>query len=135
MHDAYFVLSILRALDQLDDLKSEVRLLGRPRTQTNVVPPPSNPSIVGSPLLAIYNPNLVSDETSYGLILADEYCVEYRPHIHADAVIGRASSACNLTASSGRATLMSFLRACTTGTTLTSMPAGEWGRDLMREVK
>ena len=32
MHDAYFVFSILRALDQLDDLKSEVPLLGRPRT-------------------------------------------------------------------------------------------------------
>ena len=32
LHDAYFVFSILRALDQLDDLKSEVPLLGRPRT-------------------------------------------------------------------------------------------------------
>ena len=31
-HDAYFVFSILRALDQVDDLKSEVPLLGRPRT-------------------------------------------------------------------------------------------------------
>ena len=30
-HDAYFVFSILRALDQVDDLKSEVPLLGRPR--------------------------------------------------------------------------------------------------------
>ena len=42
-HDAYFVFSILRALDQVDDLKSEVPLLP-----------------------AIYNPNLVSDDTSYG---------------------------------------------------------------------
>ena len=30
-HDAYFVFSILRALDEVDDLKSEVPLLGRPR--------------------------------------------------------------------------------------------------------
>ena len=30
-HDAYFVFSILRALDAVDDLKSEVPLLGRPR--------------------------------------------------------------------------------------------------------
>lgn len=30
-HDAYFVFSILRALDEVDDLKSKVPLLGRPR--------------------------------------------------------------------------------------------------------
>ena len=46
--DAYFVFSILRALDQVDDLKSEVPLLP-----------------------AIYNPNLVSDDTSYGLMLTE----------------------------------------------------------------
>ena len=107
-HDAYFVFSILRALDQVDDLKSGVPLLGRPRaldyaaaeraklaeegrsveevarqlvgrlegmpiwghprTQINVVPPPSIPSVIGSLLPAIYNPNLVSDDTSYGLM-------------------------------------------------------------------
>ena len=110
-HDAYFVFSILRALDQVDDLKSEVPLLGRPRTldyaaaeraelseegrsveevarqlvgqlegmpiwghprtQINVVPPASIPSIIGSLLPAIYNPNLVSDDTSYGLMLTE----------------------------------------------------------------
>ena len=110
-HDAYFVFSILRALDQVDDLKSEVPLLGRPRTldyaaaeraelseeghsveevarqlvgqlegmpiwghprtQINVVPPPSIPSVIGSLLPAIYNPNLVSDDTSYGLMLTE----------------------------------------------------------------
>ena len=110
-HDAYFVFSILRALDEVDDLKSEVPLLGRPRTleyaaaeqaelteqgrsveevahllvgqlegmpiwghprtQINVVPPPSIPSVIGSLLPAIYNPNLVSDDTSYGLMLTE----------------------------------------------------------------
>ena len=111
MRDAYFVSSIMRALDQIDDMKSEVPLLGRPqqldyaaaeraalaeegrsveavarqlvgrlegmpiwghpRTQINVVPPPSIPSIIGALLPAIYNPNLVSDDTSYGLALTE----------------------------------------------------------------
>ena len=111
MHDAYFVFSIMRALDQVDAMKSEVPLLGQmqdldytsaeqaelandarsveevtrllvgklegmpiwghPRTQINVVAPPSIPSIIGSLLPAIYNPNLVSDDTSYGLALAE----------------------------------------------------------------
>ena len=111
MHDAYFVFSILRALDGVDAMKSEVPLLGRPqaldyaaaeqtelaeesrsveevahllvgklegmpiwghpRTQINVVPPPSIPSVIGSLLPAIYNPNLVSDDTSYGLMLTE----------------------------------------------------------------
>ena len=110
-HDAYFVFSILRALDAVDDLKSEIPLLGRPRaleygpaeqaelteegrsveevarllvrqlegmpiwghprTQINVVPPPSIPSVIGSLLPAIYNPNLVSDDTSFGLMLTE----------------------------------------------------------------
>ena len=111
MHDAYFVFSIMRALDQADAMKSEVPLLGRPReldytsteqtelaeegrsveevtsllvdkleglpiwghprTQINVIPPSSIPSIIGSLLSAIYNPNLVSDDTSYGLALTE----------------------------------------------------------------
>ena len=111
MHDAYFVFSILRALDQVDAMKSEVPLLGKPqvldytaaeqatlseegrsveevagllvgalegmpiwghpRTQINVVPPPSIPSIIGALLPAIYNPNLVSDDTSYGVALKE----------------------------------------------------------------
>ena len=111
MHDAYFVFSIMRALDQVDAMKSELPLLGRPRaldyasaeqaemaeegcsveevasllvgkleglpiwghprTQINVVPPPSIPSIIGSLLPAIYNPNLISDDTSYGVALTE----------------------------------------------------------------
>ena len=110
-HDAYFVFSILRALDRVDDLKSDVPLLGRPReldyaaaeqgalpeegrsveevasllvdklegmpiwghprTQINVVPPPSIPSVIGSLLPAIYSPNLLSDATSQGLMVTE----------------------------------------------------------------
>lgn len=113
-HDAYFVFSILRALDQLDQMKSEAPLLGElweidyttaresrvvgdprsveevsqklveqfnglpiwghPLTQINVVATTSIPSIIGSLLPAIYNPNLVSDDTSCGLARAEQ-CV------------------------------------------------------------
>lgn len=111
MHDAYFVFSILRALDQVDAKKSEIPLLGQlqsldygaaeelrideqgstveavtrllvdtleglpiwghPLTQINVIPPPSIPSIIGALLPTLYNPNLVSDDTSYGVALAE----------------------------------------------------------------
>ena len=37
---------------------------GHPRAQINVVPPPTIPSIIGGMLPFIYNPNLVSDESS-----------------------------------------------------------------------
>ena len=104
VHDAYFVFSILRALDQVDALKSQAPILGKniapdyaaaaasrlatagrpleqvvpelvsylegmfiwghPRTQVNVVPPPSIASIIGTLLPATYNPNLCSEESS-----------------------------------------------------------------------
>lgn len=104
VHDAYFVFSILRALDQVDDLKSQAPILGRPsvpdydqaltarladssrtiedvipelvsyldgmliwghpRSQVNVVPNPSIPSIIGVLLPSTYNPNLCSDESA-----------------------------------------------------------------------
>lgn len=111
VHDAYFVFSILRALDQLDAMKSRTPLLGtarpldykgvlqnkirsdpatieevakelvqqfeglpiwgHPRTQINVVGPPTIPSIIGALLPSIYNPNLASDETSWGIAVAE----------------------------------------------------------------
>jgi L-2,4-diaminobutyrate decarboxylase len=104
VHDAYFVFSFLRALDQLDAMKSETPLLGgpvtvdyaavkqsriddapqslervteqlvqrlagmfiwgHPQAQINVVPFPTIPSVIGGLLPSIYNPNLVSEESS-----------------------------------------------------------------------
>ena len=104
MHDAYFVFSFLRTLDQLDSLKSAAPMLGspvtldydaarqqrvaespstleavtsdlvhylsgmfiwgHPRAQINVVPSPTIPSIISGLLPSIYNPNLVSEESS-----------------------------------------------------------------------
>lgn len=112
VHDAYFVFTIMQALGEIDDMKSEIPILGRPRTldydaarsariglshstveevarelvaqfeglpiyahpktQVNVVPPPSIASIIGALLPTIYNPNLVSDDTSHGIGVAEE---------------------------------------------------------------
>ncbi len=109
--DAYFVLSIVRALEEVHALKSTIPRLGPPKTldyglaerarmeaepweleaitrtlveelegmpnwghphtQFNVVPPPSIPSVIGSLLSTISNPNLVSDDTSCGLAAAE----------------------------------------------------------------
>ena len=104
VHDSYFVFSFLRALDQLDGMKSISPMLGQPvepdydaarqqrvanepktledvtsqiaeylsgmfiwghpRSQINVIPSPTIPSIIGGLLPSIYNPNLCSDESS-----------------------------------------------------------------------
>lgn len=111
VHDAYFVFSFLRALDQVDALKSVTPLLGKsetldydgarqcriaqgtlpletvtaelvdhlsgmfifghPRAQINVVPAPTIASIIGGLLPSIYNPNLVSEESSRKVALAE----------------------------------------------------------------
>ncbi len=111
VHDAYFVFSFLRALDQVDAMKSAKPILGspaetdyaaartrridvdpqpleqvtqrlveylsgmfiwgHPRSQGNVVPSPTIPSIIGGLLPSIYNPNLVSDESSRRVALAE----------------------------------------------------------------
>jgi glutamate/tyrosine decarboxylase-like PLP-dependent enzyme len=111
VHDAYFVFSFLRALDQVDALKSAAPMLGtpaaldydaarqrrladqpatleavtadlvrylsgmfiwgHPNAQINVVPAPTIPSIIGGLLPSIYNPNLVSEEASRQVLLAE----------------------------------------------------------------
>jgi glutamate/tyrosine decarboxylase-like PLP-dependent enzyme len=111
IHDSYFVFSLMRAIDQIDALKSEIPLLGgsrtvdyagarqariandvssveqvteelvaqfrglpiwgHPRAQMNVVSCSSIASIIGVLLPAIYNPNLVSDDTSHGIMEAE----------------------------------------------------------------
>lgn len=111
VHDSYFVHSILRALDRMDELKSEVPLFGpttpldfaagrraelhlapssvedvtrelvnylqgmtifgHSRQQQNVVPPTSIPSLIGVLLASMVNPNLVWDEFSRRVALAE----------------------------------------------------------------
>ena len=111
VHDAYFVFSFLRALDQVDAMKSATPILGQPgeldypaarrkriadepqsleqvthqlvdhlsgmfiwghpRAQINVIPCPTIPSVIGGMLPSIYNPNLVSDESSRRVAVAE----------------------------------------------------------------
>ncbi|MDB5347190.1 MAG: pyridoxal-dependent decarboxylase domain protein [Schlesneria sp.] len=111
VHDAYFVIAFMRALDQLDSMKSASPLLGQPvtldydsaklatvekepqsleqvtqmlvqqlsglfiwghpRAQINVVPPPTIASVIGGLLPSIYNPNLVSEESSKQVAVAE----------------------------------------------------------------
>jgi L-2,4-diaminobutyrate decarboxylase len=111
VHDAYFVFSFLRALDDVDRMKSLAPMLGKPaeldyaaarqsrvatepqaleavterlvsylsgmfiwghpRSQINVVPSPTIPSIIGGLLPSIYNPNLVSDESGRRVAYAE----------------------------------------------------------------
>ena len=121
VHDAYFVFSFLRALDQVDAMKSALPLLGKPvvldyaaarqsriadqpqpleqvtaklvdylsgmviwghpRTQVNVVPSPTIPSIIGGLLPSIYNPNLVSEESSRKVVLAEIEAASIAAHL------------------------------------------------------
>ena len=111
IHNSYFVHSIMRALDQVDALKTYLPMLGsivpadfeaarqtvlpdamssvedvtadlvsylrgmtifgHPRTQQNVVAPPTIPSLIGVLLASLYNPNLGWDEYSRLVALAE----------------------------------------------------------------
>lgn len=111
VHDSYFVHSIMRALDRVDEMKSLLPILGKieepnyeagrrarlrdsvssveevtaelvrflegitifghPHTQQNVITQPSIPSLIGGLLAALYNPNLVWDECSRLVALAE----------------------------------------------------------------
>ena len=111
IHDSYFIHSIMRALDQVDALKTRLPILGsvvpgdfeasrsarlraetasveavtsdlvgylrgmtifgHPRTQQNVVPPPTIPSLIGVLLSALHNPNVSWDEYSRLVALAE----------------------------------------------------------------
>ena len=111
IHNSYFVHSIMRALDQVDELKTHLPMLGNiipadfeearqaalpetmssiedvttdlvgylrgmtifghPRTQQNVVAPPTIPSLIGVLLASLYNPNLAWDEYSRLVALAE----------------------------------------------------------------
>lgn len=111
IHDSYFVHSIMRALDQVDALKTHLPMLGsiipenfeaarqttlpdtmssvedvtadlvsylrgmtifgHPRTQQNVIPPPTIPSVIGVLIASLYNPNIAWDEYSRLVALAE----------------------------------------------------------------
>jgi glutamate/tyrosine decarboxylase-like PLP-dependent enzyme len=57
--------------DRLVEYLSGMFIWGHPRSQINVVPSPTIPSIIGGLLPSIYNPNLCSDESSRKVALAE----------------------------------------------------------------
>ena len=111
VHDSYFVHSMMRAMDEVDALKSNRPILGdytaldydsamqsnlneagmsveevtrelvayckgltipgHPRTHHNVIPPPTIPSLIAMLITSVYNPNIVWDEYSHRVALAE----------------------------------------------------------------
>ncbi len=57
--------------ERLVDYLSGMFIWGHPRSQINVVPSPTIPSIIGGMLPSIYNPNLCSDESSRRVAVAE----------------------------------------------------------------
>src|SRR5207245_1053852 len=56
---------------RLVEYLSGMFIWGHPSSQINVVPSPTIPSIIGGLLPSIYNPNLVSDESSRKVAVAE----------------------------------------------------------------
>lgn len=111
VHDSYFVHSMMRAMDEVDALKSNRPILGEytaldyeaalqsnlnesgmsieevtselvaycngltipghPHTHHNVITPPTIPSLIAMLITSVYNPNVVWDEYSHRVALAE----------------------------------------------------------------
>ncbi|QDS93584.1 L-2,4-diaminobutyrate decarboxylase [Roseimaritima multifibrata] len=63
--------TIPEVFEVLVNYLSGMFLWGHPQTQSNVIPPPSIPAILGTLLTTIHNPNLCSEEGSQGVALAE----------------------------------------------------------------
>lgn len=64
-------LPLEKVTERLVEYLSGMFIWGHPRSQINVVPSPTIPSIIGGLLPSIYNPNLVSDESSRQVAVAE----------------------------------------------------------------
>lgn len=64
-------LTLEQVTDRLVDHLSGMFIWGHPRSQINVVPSATIPSVIGGLLPSIYNPNLVSDESSRRVAVAE----------------------------------------------------------------
>lgn len=58
-------------VDELAGYMEGLMIWGHPRTQENVIPPASIPSIIGHFFAAVYNPNIIWDEYSHRLAEAE----------------------------------------------------------------
>src|SRR5579872_1203454 len=64
-------LSLERVTEHVVEHLSGMFISGHPRAQINVAPSPTIPSIIGGLLPSLYNPNLVSDESSQRMAVAE----------------------------------------------------------------
>lgn len=88
--------------ERLVDYLSGMFIWGHPRSQINVVPTPTIPSIIGGMLPAIYNPNLCSEESSRQVAVAEAEATA----LSADLVGYDAQQAGGLFTFGGTATLL-----------------------------
>lgn len=92
--------------ERLVQYLSGIFVWGHPRSQINVIPPATIPSIIGNLLPSIYNPNLVSEETSLSVALAEVEAAA----IAADMVGYDASEAAGVFTFGGTGTLLYAIR-------------------------
>ena len=59
------------SIDDIANYMHGLTIWGHPRTQENVLPPTTIPSIIGNLYSSIYNPNIISDEYSQRFSLAE----------------------------------------------------------------
>lgn len=64
-------LSVEEVTDELIGYCQGLIIPGHPRTHHNVIPPATIPAVIGNLLTSLYNPNLVWDEYSHRLALAE----------------------------------------------------------------
>ncbi len=74
-------LTLEQVSERLVDYLSGMFIWGHPRSQINVVPSPTIPSIIGGLLPNIYNPNLCSDESSRKVAVAEVEAVSMAAHL------------------------------------------------------
>jgi glutamate/tyrosine decarboxylase-like PLP-dependent enzyme len=64
-------LSLESVTEELVSYLEGMTIWGHPRTQQNVVPPPTIAALIGMMIAELYNPNLAWDEYSYKIALAE----------------------------------------------------------------
>ena len=83
-------LTVEQVSDRLVEYLSGMFIWGHPRSQINVVPSPTIPSIIGGLLPSIYNPNLCSDESSRQVAVAEVEATAMTANLDVDPPIGMA---------------------------------------------
>lgn len=67
--------SVEQVSNELVDHLNGMFIWGHPKSQINVIPPPSIPAIIGGLLPSIYNANMASEESSQRIVLSEIECI------------------------------------------------------------